>query len=61
MFKEESEEEAPEVTNDKFDLVKDLFTSEKLTKHYNKLHLLRSDFKYLNLVGKDGGKFTQQF
>ncbi|KAG9294617.1 hypothetical protein G9A89_008096 [Geosiphon pyriformis] len=31
-----------------------LMTSEKLTNHYNKLHLMRSDFKYINLVGLDG-------
>ncbi|CAB4388675.1 unnamed protein product [Rhizophagus irregularis] len=35
-------------------LVTKLFKTEKLTRFYNKLHLLRSDFKYICLDGNDG-------
>ena len=37
-------------------LVTRLFNTEKLTRFYNKLHLLRSDFKYICLDGEDGSK-----
>ncbi|CAG8480368.1 4364_t:CDS:10 [Acaulospora colombiana] len=36
------------------DFLEDIFTSEKLTRFYNKLHLLRSDFKFICLDGEDG-------
>nr|CAG8485315.1 4220_t:CDS:10 [Entrophospora candida] len=35
-------------------LIKTLLTTEKVNIYYNKLHLLRSDFKYINLVGDNG-------
>ncbi|GBB87155.1 hypothetical protein RclHR1_01360026 [Rhizophagus clarus] len=35
-------------------LVTKLFKTERLTRFYNKLHLLRSDFKYICLDGDDG-------
>ncbi|CAG8499794.1 12272_t:CDS:10 [Ambispora gerdemannii] len=52
----EIEEESEKLSTDKveIDFRKLYLTSEKLTKFYNKLHLLRSDFRYLNLVGDDG-------
>ncbi|CAG8518529.1 7792_t:CDS:10 [Ambispora leptoticha] len=52
----ETEEDKNEISteNVEIDFRKLYLTSEKLTKFYNKLHLLRSDFKYLNLVGNDG-------
>ncbi|CAG8536366.1 6278_t:CDS:10 [Paraglomus brasilianum] len=31
-----------------------MWTSPKVIGYYNKLHLMRSDFKYLNLTGEDG-------
>ncbi|CAG8726025.1 511_t:CDS:2, partial [Racocetra persica] len=31
-----------------------MMSTEKLTRYFNKLHLLRSDFKYINLDGDDG-------
>src|SRR5947209_3944338 len=42
-------------------LVTKLFNSEKLTRFYNKLHLLRSDFKYICLDGDDGCKCSRFF
>lgn len=41
-------------------LVTKLFKTEKLTRFYNKLHLLRSDFKYICLDGNDGSKCSER-
>jgi hypothetical protein len=51
---EQENEYADEDTN----LVTKLFNTEKLTRFYNKLHLLRSDFKYLGLNCDDGCKYS---
>src|SRR5437773_3895287 len=42
-------------------LIKTLLTTEKVNVYYNKLHLLRSDFKYINLVGHDGCMLTYYY
>ncbi|KAF0357475.1 CAF1-domain-containing protein [Gigaspora margarita] len=54
----EDMEIVPEQDNDDDDNEMNLFqymmSTEKLSRFYNKLHLLRSDFKYINLDGDDG-------
>ncbi|CAI2190889.1 19509_t:CDS:10 [Funneliformis geosporum] len=47
------EQEREDVDKDTH-LVTELFKNEKVTRFYNKLHLLRSDFKYICLDGEDG-------
>ncbi|CAG8565128.1 10272_t:CDS:2, partial [Acaulospora morrowiae] len=65
VFNETSTEKAKEPVFEEFiypyspgeddmTLVESILTSEKLTRFYNKLHLLRSDFKYISLDGEDG-------
>jgi hypothetical protein len=49
------------VDEENTNLVTKLFETEKLTRFYNKLHLLRSDFRYICLDGDDGCKCSKVF
>ncbi|CAG8465012.1 2479_t:CDS:10 [Scutellospora calospora] len=50
----EDTEIIPEHEEEETNLFKYMMSAEKLTRYFNKLHLLKSDFKYINLDGDDG-------
>ncbi|CAG8615368.1 10449_t:CDS:10 [Cetraspora pellucida] len=51
---EDMETPPDEIEKDEMNLFQYMMSTDKLTRFYNKLHLLRSDFKYINLDGDDG-------
>ncbi|CAG8473468.1 8579_t:CDS:10 [Paraglomus occultum] len=48
------EQDENDMDSEKKRLVDLMWTSPKVIGYYNKLHMMRSDFKYLNLTGEDG-------
>jgi len=57
---EDPMEQEKEYVDENTNLVTKLFNTEKLTRFYNKLHLLRSDFKYICLNGEDGSAYSKK-